>query len=488
MDSLNMINERDLDKVPALYHLKAITYLLSTVPIEFRSLVLNQIPFKAVDFPLAADSSSISNRRLAIDCFNGVSIAAKQLNCPGAAIADDEYALWLELRDPENFDKGLQHLEAKLRHPKPTLRFVHLGLQFGIKLDLIAVEQEIERQIALNGGITQDAAIARFALAFTQNTPEDVAKYITRHTNDLSKHLDKKSISFLEIEMLSRAGYPERANERLDLLLLEGLSEAEESRLKRVIAEAEGTDPIEARKLQFNKTDSLSDLAVLVDSYEAIGDWVSLCVYGEMLFERTRSVSHAEQLANALSKAQNTTRLIELIKENIILLNQSKNQQLLYCWSLYHEGLLLEANNELAKIPDNQKNANSRALQVNLGIALGDWHTLSMFIANELHEKESRNAQEMIAAAQLAFHLGSFHAKELVFEAVAKGKEDTGILAAAYFLATNAGWEDNQEVSGWIQKAAELSGEDGPIKKFTLSDLMKWSPEWNRKAAEHGSC
>ena len=143
-----------------------------------------------------------------------------------------------------------------------------LGLQFGIKIDLAAVEQAIEQQIARNGGITHDAAIARFALAFTRNTPEDIANYVAHHYDELAKYLDKKAIRFLQIEMLSRAGLPERAKECLQSLLEDGLSEAEEVRLRRVISEAEGADPVETRTSQFKQSGSLGDLAALVDELE----------------------------------------------------------------------------------------------------------------------------------------------------------------------------------------------------------------------------
>ena len=69
----------------------------------------------------------------------------------------DEYALWLELRDPVSADNGRQRLHEKFHDANPPLSIVSLGFQFGIKLDLAAVEKEIGRQIALNGGVTQDA-------------------------------------------------------------------------------------------------------------------------------------------------------------------------------------------------------------------------------------------------------------------------------------------------------------------------------------------
>jgi hypothetical protein len=137
-----------------------------------------------------------------------------------------------------------------------------------LRLDLEAVEREIERQIALNGEITPDAAFARFALAFRQETPEDVANYIARHWDELAKHLDKKAMRFIQIEMLSQAGLPERASEYLNILMEEGLSESEERRLRGLIAEAQGANPVETRKEQFKNTNSLNDLRSLVDELE----------------------------------------------------------------------------------------------------------------------------------------------------------------------------------------------------------------------------
>lgn len=478
------LSNYDLSEAPVLHHMMALTHLLGTVPTELRAVVLKQLPFDAADFPLASDAAAIDARREAHRHFINAAEIARKLNCHRAAKIDDEYALWLELKDPDYSDKGWQKLESRLRDPKHALRLVPLGLQFGIKLDLEAVEREIERHIALHGGITHDAAIARFALAFTQKNPEDVAHYIARHIDELSKYLDRKSMQFIRIEMLSRAGLPESANECLELLVEEGLSEAEESRLRRIIVEAEGTDPVEARKEYFKKTDSLGDLAILVDELERRGEWDGLCEYGEILFKRTRSLTDAERFAQALTNTQKNERLYEFLKTNSTYIVQSKTLQMLYCWSLYYEGELLEARSKLAKLSDGIDNPNYRALQVNLGIALGDWTSLSAIIANQCLEKEKRSAQELIGAAQLALQLGSPNAKELIFAAASKGSDDAGILANAYFLASSSGWEDDAEVFQWLNKAASLSGDYGPIQKMSLKDVFERKPEWDRRESE----
>ena len=483
-ETLNAINDQDLDEAPFLHRMMAMTHLLSTVPDGLHAVVLNQILIDPVRFPLDSDAAAIEARRVARQHFINAVEVANQLSLPRAAAIDNEYALWLELRDPDESDKGRKRLEAKLRDPKSALHLVHLGLQFGIKLDLDAVEREIERQIALNGRITPDAAIARLGLAFKQKTLEGAANYIVRHYDDLTLHLDKKSVLLCRMEMLSKAGQADKANDILDTLIKDGLSEVEEIRFRRIISEATGTDSVNILKAQFKETNSLQDLIILVDELETKEDWDGLCEYGEILFERTGELRHAEGLALALYNTQQNERLVEFLKSNKTLLAQSEKLQMLYCWSLYLNGELLKARSELAKLNGDWNDENYRTLRINLAVSLGDWNSLSAFVAKECNEKDRRNAQQLIRTALLALRLDSIpHAKELIFTAAAKGNDDADVLGAAYFIAVNANCED-KEVSQWMHKAAALSGDDGPIWKMTLKDILDQKPEWDRRASE----
>ena len=284
--------------------------------------------------------------------------------------------------------------------------------------------------------------------------------------------------------MLSRAGLPGRAKECLQSLLEDGLSEAEEGRLRRVISEAEGADPVEARTSQFKQSGSLGDLAALVDELETRKDWDVLCEYGALLFERTRALGDAERLANALSNLHRNERLIEVLQLNPDLLAQSRRLQMFYAWALYYEGALVDSRSELAKLSGDFADPNYRALLVNLGIALGDWNSLSAFIANEYQQRDQRSAHDLIGAAQLALHLGAPHAKDLIFAAVANAGDDATILAGAYFLASSAGWEGDVQVFQWLNKAAELSGDQGPLQRMSLKDILERKPEWDRRESE----
>ena len=482
---LDVLTNDDLRDTPVLHDVKAMTHLLSTVHDEFRSVVLNQLPLRAADFPLASDATAIEARRIARQHFINAAEVASQLNLPRAETIYNEYALWLELRDPNESDKGRERLKDKLRDLKSALHFVRLGIEFDLPLDLDAVEREIERQTALNGGITLEAALARFALIFTQKTPGDAENYIAQHRDELANHIDKQTMLSLQIDLLSQTGQLDKANECLGILLEEGLSEAEERRLRIIISRAEGTDPVEGLKDQFKKTGSLSDLVNLVVELGTRGDLENLCAYSEFLFEETRALHNAEEFASTLHKTQKNKQLIEFLESNKTIVEQSDKLQMLYCWTLYLEGELLKARSELAKLDDDWDNENYRTLQVNLAITLGDWNFLSAFIAKECNEKEKRNAQELIHAAQLALRLDSIpHAKELTLAAVEKGEDNAYVLGRAYLIAANAGWEDNRQVSQWIQQAAALSGENGPFQMMTLTDLLNQKPEWERQEYE----
>ena len=481
---LSIVTEQDLEEAPVLHHVIAITHLLSAVPVEFRALVLNQLPFDGAGFPLASSEGGMNARRAAQGHFADAAAAAHQLNCPGAAGLDDEYAIWLELKDPEQSENGRRRLQEELRDSRSALHMVPLGLQFGIKLDLGGIDLEIERQIALNGGITQGAAIARFALAFTKKSPEEVANYVAQHYGQLAEFLDKKALRSLQIEMFSRAGRPERARECLESLLRDGLSGAEEGRLRRVILEAEGADPVEVRRAQFEQSDELQDLASLVDELESSQGWEDLCDYCALLYERTRSVNDAERLATAFANTHRNERLSEFIQSNPDLLAQSTHVHMLYAWALYYEGALVESRTELVRLNEDEGNPNYRALYINLGMALGDWGSLSAFVADEHQQRNRRSALDLIGAAQLAFHLSSPHARDLLFAATEKASDDPAIFATAYLLATSAGWEGNDHVIQWLHKAAELSGEEGPLQQMSLGEIIELKPEWDRQESE----
>ena len=482
---LDSLSDEDLRKEePALFYMIAMAYLSKAVPDNLRARIFSHPPFDAAEFSLGSDKSAMKCRNKAHEYFTKAAEIAQRLNCHDAAKICEEYALWLELRDPERRDNARQLLQEKLRSPESALHLVQLGIQFGINLNFQSIEREIERQTALRGEITFDAAKARLGVILTKKTPKDIADHIKRHENELERYFDKKSLQFLQIELLSRAGLADRAKEHLDALKREEISEIEYEYLQNMIPEAEQGDTIEFGKRKFRKTDSLNDLRTLVRELYHVGKFEDLCEYADILFERTGSLPDAEKLAKSLVETRNTKRLVEFIKTNSHLLEQSENLKRSYCWGLYREGELIESRSLLEELNYVWEDQTYRELRTGLAISSGDWNELEAFVAEEFSHRDQRTALELIRTAELAVLLKLQSAKDLTKLAAEKGRDDASVLAAAYFLASKAGWENDPDASRWLQEAVSLSGDDGPMRPVSLKDILNLKSKGDQRWSE----
>ena len=471
----------DFERTPTLHHFSGLASLSQAVPFEFRSTILIHVPPNARDFPLAA--SAMEARQTARKHFLDGAAIAHQLGCLLAAETDDEYALWLELRDSNMSLSALSRLKDKLCAPATALQYVNLAIQFGINIDIAAIERDIEKSIAINGGITMNTALARYALIRTLPA-EEAANYIERYYGQLVAHIEGKLIRRTHIWLLIHAGMIEKAKEILAQRIEDGIDTQEKSQLRRDISDASAVDTVESYKDQFEATGSLGDLFRLVSELEAHQRWKDLCEYSRLLFDKTHFLDHAELLSNALIKLNRSAELVEFLRTNEYLLSQSNNLQNVYAWGLYYEGSFTDSRAALERLGAEESNQSYRALLINLAIRTGDWASLTSYIANEYKEIDSRTAHELLSAGKLALNLELPQAKNLVFEAAAKAGDDSAILADAYFTAISAGWEEDQRVFAWLERAALLSDDDGPIRRISLKELLDLNPEWDQRKTQ----
>ncbi len=482
--ALDGIYEEDYSVTPALYRIVAFIYLLSVVRVELHAYVLNHIPISAKEFPLTSNPYGLNARRKARHFFIKAKEVALELDCSVVAAEADEYAIWLELRDPDKSHKGGRRLADRLCDLKSGIRYVPLGLQFGVKLDLLEVEKEIQRQRAPRGIYTRDGAMACLALAMNQRHPEDVVNYIDRHYEELSESLDKKALLIIQIDMLVHAGLSKRANEYLEVLLSEGISQQEEDYYRGIIPHAEETDRVEMYRMQFDRTEELKDLIRLVREMENREDWIGLCKYADFLFQRTEEISHGKTYCMALWKTHQIKSLVGFLGTRRYLIEQSDELHILYCWALYYEGSILQARSELNKLRLGDNSRMYRELHIKLEIHLGNWDSLPTYIANEYKDLDGVEAQELIQVAALALPLDSRLARRLIFAAAAKSKEDANILIASYNLASSGGWEKEEEVALWFSRAVELSGKNGPVQQVEFREMCDQGRNWQRQESD----
>jgi len=475
-----LCSDADCEETPILLLNLAFESLLKIVPEEYRPLVHAQVPFERSAFFLASGEEALRLHRDAQSKFKLATERFQQLGLPKAAVISEGYELWLALLLPELKNDAQDRLRSMLRDPARSLRLVPLALNFGVGLDLDMVARAVDRQVALFGGPTSDTAVARLSIALTLPSEEQVAAYIERYRGELESCLDVRTIAFIEIEMLSRSGQADAAQQAFERLTRAvQLGTDEEARLNIILSEGSNDAPTAARRVQYETTKSLTDLRNLVDALYDKEEWSQLTEYAAKLYEATKSVLSAEQLAASLVKCGQDQKAADFIEANESLLEHSPKLRTLKCWALYRSGRLLEAREALSLISVDKDAKNFRALRRNIAMATGDWQGLAQIVGDEATHIEERSAEEIIQAAYLAFQVRSPAATGLLFSAAQKGADDPQILASAYFLATNAGIEDDPEIVGWLHRAAELSGEDGPIQTASLEDILEMQPKWN---------
>jgi hypothetical protein len=480
LQNANTLGSDDFENTPVLLYVAGGTHLAQAVPAELVSSILWHLPFDAAPFPLFDDAASMTERRTAQDLYSRASEAARSVRCMQASQDASDRALWLGLRDPLYQNAARADLEKSMRDPAQALRRLPLALQFGLKLDFEAVEKEIDRQDTLSGGNSLEVAMARFSMAFTKKGPREIAAYIEKHRPQLLRYLNPLFIASVEIQTLAKSAQIELAEARYNELTDLNIGEQERARLLRIIAEAKGENPVQAREKQFKDSDALTDLANLIELLETQKDWPRLVMYAKAFFERTRDLPGCRVYAQALFETADFKGIVELLSQQQDLLDRSHYLQALLAWALYRTGNVKECRKALADLRSRRDDAGDRVLVVSLAIVSGDWTSLAAFVEGEWEKRSQRSAEDLLRAGQLAQQISSARARDLIFEAASKAGDNAAILVGCYSAAMSAGWEDDV-TAAWLHQSAVLSSEDGPIKQVSMKELFDMQPDWQQR-------
>jgi hypothetical protein len=163
---------------------------------------------------------------------------------------------------------------------------------------------------------------------------------------------------------------------------------------------------------------------------------------------------------------------------------QSISMKTLAAWAHFQLGNFSQAREILDKLRALRDEGDDRTLEVNLAISSGNWNSLLAHIEREWTNRTDRSGHELLRAGQLAGYIGSSRAKELIFAAAEKSGASAEILLGCYGAAVSLGWENDPEVARWLELAATLSGDQGPVKRMSIRQVMELQPDWNRREME----
>jgi hypothetical protein len=475
------LSTSDFAQVPALQLLAAFSHLLTAVPDELKPIVFSQIPLEVDTFLLAARPEDLAERREARDLFKKVEQFARLVGVAGISDAASDYALWLGLVDQESEAAATTELRDSMSDPATSIRRLNLAFRFGLVTDFAAIEERIDRRVALSGKAGPEEAQARFALAYTKQDAKSAAYFMEQHRAEFFEHLNKAQVTLVEIQILVAAGLLDTAQKRLDEAVREDYIGPYAKQLERLIAEGPDGDGVRSRRETYEAAETLSNLMNLIHALEHGKLWAELLPYAQKLFVLSPSVDTLDRVVHCLNELKRHRELLSIMTENGDLVQQSEKLKTYWAWSLFHEGRLLESHAALKQLAD-QSDVNTRALRVNLAISGGTWHDLLGFCQELWDERASHSAVDLMHAAQLSIAVSGPHSRGLVEAALQKEPENAGLLAKAYFEATSAGWEQTREVSDWLKRAAKLSGEDGPIQSMSLKEILERKPKWDENS------
>jgi hypothetical protein len=478
--AVDATTESDLNECPGLIHTVAMARLLTAVPAEYRAIAFMQIPLEANTFPLATTPAALAECRTARHLFTRLSTYAREVGADLAAKLSSDYALWLGLKDSATRAVAISELRDSMIDPATSLRRVNLAIRFGLTVDLAAIDARIDQSVALSGKGSADDAMARFSLVFTKDS-KAAAEYIEKNRAQLYEYLPKPTIMGFEVEFLARAGLIGTARTRLAEASEAGMSARDQDLLGSVLAELSGSDPITERRALYEASGDLRVLSALVDALEKAQLWQDLLPYAEKLFATAPSVETYERVVGCLNPLNRTDLLLQSMSAQASLVDQSEYLKSVWAWTLYQEGRFSEATAALQRL-SNREEPNARSLRVNIAVASGAWDELLEFCQQTWNDRDRHSASDLMHAAQISLAVNGPHSKDLVIAAAEKAPSDPKILAAAYFQATSAGWEQSPAVAAWLHAAAQLSGDEGPLKAVSMKEIFEKKPEWDRQA------
>ena len=424
---VDVFGEEHPQNTPALHYLIAVTRLLRAVPDELRPALRGRPPFHSEEFYLFP--SEIGEREKAHEHFLLAASAAHSAGCFSMAKKCEEYLFWLRLSHPEHSTEAARQLKQRFTVPGAAFHLAPLGLYFGIVPDHLAVEKEVLRAAAFRGRISRDEAYARAAIASCRG-PEGTAS-------------------------AARKRLPEDFAEYLRVFRGEGLSEADCEEVATVVGDPRPGEGDGSLERGFQETDSLTALMKLADELEALGRFEEFCVYGETLFERTRSLRNAERLVSAFSRTGNTGSLVGFVEENRELLDASQRITSLYLQALCDEGEMARLRSEMERTGDGFENPESL---IDFSVFTGGWSGLGAAVSDQYSEKASSCARSLAELVGFASRLGLRGAGEI-------GKAAAEVLASALAAASEAGWEENADLDLGFKKIVSLSGREDPFPR-----------------------
>ncbi|WP_404373818.1 hypothetical protein AB5I39_08800 [Sphingomonas sp. MMS24-J45] len=477
-------SDAQIEENPILLFVRArLEIALLTPPAHRGGMLDNPVGF-AHPSVLRDDEEGARLRTAALRDLTRLEQVLTALEEPNFAETVEGNRLYLELgsANPAVANRATEILRERLGDPESATRYLWLASAFDIAFDDRPLRDHLEK-IRLLTGWTDAQLTSAFDLAMRRKDEDVLLAFIADHRDRLGETAPVELAFGLEVEVLARKGRVEEASARLAAAETR-LGDKIVTRLRAIIAEQQGGNPVTLRLAAFEQSGSEADLNFLVQALAEARD-TRTGDYAADLWRLRHRTDDAILACNAYFDAGRDRELDAFLSELGLLVDSVPRLREHIAWSRYRAGALDEALRilEPLRLADPDR-AHLRQLEINLALEAGDWNRLGPLIRQDLERRDQRDAEQLIQSANLAHAANDDLADELARAAVAKAPEDPEILLHSYQLAVRRGRDWDGEASDWLNRAIALSGESGPLRPGKLRDLVRMRDEDRRRSAD----
>jgi hypothetical protein len=484
LDVIGSLTRDDFDVAPVLLWLAGTSLVAAPLPSDLQNFVRQDVPPEPASFRFPDDERAIAARREARRLMQAAHEACLDLDLSGEATVAARYELWLGLRDPDSRVDALAELTLRVEEPATLVAFLPLALAFDIELDRSLAERAVERQVARRGSTPQLLAGALMALALDHGPrrPAEGLALIERHRSLLTEYFDVANLIALEIYMLMDLGRIDDARARLAAVDPEMIPPAIRARLAARIERADPRPSVEELEALYSENGQTVTLGLLVNALREEGFSERYLEHARRLVLSARNADDAKSVIDTLVGWNRDEEAWAILDELGEIAWTSSRLLQHRAWIAFRAGRFVEADAALTELESRGDSESNRALRYQLLVSGGNWAKLDAFIDEQWKNRNERSPLELVQCATLAARLGSKWTADLVRNAAERAPDDAEVLVAAYTAVTSAGLEEEvEEAIGWLMRAAETSGENGPVQQTSLAELLEGQPEWNER-------